>query len=150
MVALRVPDAIRERLQNMLRELMVSIERIDRLYTHLDLLFENSFGVIHTLATADTRGRLKGEEADLLKKIKESNQEQIEAHRKRKEAEALKAVTMRSNDRPHYNNSGYQGGGGHGRQYGAHRPDDKPKFEGNCHNCKLPGHKAYNCRKPKK
>jgi hypothetical protein len=34
-------------------------------------LFENPFTVVHTLATADTRGRLKGEEVELLKKIKE-------------------------------------------------------------------------------
>lgn len=48
MVGLRVPDVLRERLQNVLREIMQAVERLDKLYTHTDLLFDNSFTVVHS------------------------------------------------------------------------------------------------------
>jgi hypothetical protein len=38
MVDLRVPDVIRDRLQRMLKELIQAIERLDKIYCHIDLV----------------------------------------------------------------------------------------------------------------
>ena len=131
-------------MQFILRELMTSIEKMDRIYTWFDLLFEpgNTFSIIHQLSTSDSRGRLGTDDAAQLKKFRESHQEAMDIAKKKKDAEAAAAAA-----KARYNNQG-RGSNQRGNNRGANE-ETGGATRGGCYICGLTNHKAINCKKNK-
>lgn len=140
-----MPDILRDRLQNILREIIQAVSRLDRMYTFMDLTFDNPWTVVHSLATSDTRGRLKGDDVELLKKLKETYNDNAEAARKKREAAQASVANVAPRGRNYQN-----GGGNNGNQNNRRGAGSSGSFQGTCFNCQTVGHTRAQCRKPRK